>query len=95
MIKITYLFPIIFLVACNSSDSIQSKYKNLLFDESNVYTLYRNSPIDITMRIHVASFDSSNGSTFNMSYCQTAQELFQKNEGSNFKFWCEKGKFKL
>ena len=28
-------------------------------DESNVYTLYRSSPIDIDMRIHMATFDSN------------------------------------
>lgn len=68
------------LIACGNSDSS--------------YTLYRNSPIDEHMRIHVATFNAKDGHDYNMSNCQTAQELFQNQKGVTAKFWCEKGNFK-
>jgi hypothetical protein len=46
------------------------------------------------MRIHVATFNASDGHNYNMSNCQIAQELFQKQDGIKTKFWCEKGIFK-
>jgi hypothetical protein len=46
------------------------------------------------MRIHVASFDSSDGENYNQGNCKIAQELFQKQDGVKTKFWCEKGTFK-
>ena len=80
MIKKLLLFLAVALVACDSSN--------------NFYTLYRNSVTDETMRLHVATFDSSEGHAYNMSNCQTAQELFQKQDGVKTKFWCEKGRFR-
>lgn len=62
--------------------------------QSNTYTLYRNSITDENMRIHVASFDSSDGENYNQENCRIAQELFQKQDGVKTKFWCEKGTFK-
>ncbi len=79
MIKKVLPFLAVALVACDSNDN---------------YILYRNSVTDETMRLHVASFDSSDGHAYNMSNCQIAQELFQKQDGVKTKFWCEKGKYK-
>ena len=73
-------FFVFVLVACGASD--------------NHYTLYRNSVTDENMRIHVSTFDAQDGHAYNMSNCQTAQELFQKQDGVKTKFWCEKGKFR-
>ena len=62
--------------------------------QSDTYTLYRNSVTDENMRIHVASFNSSDGENYNQGNCKIAQELFQKQDGVKTKFWCEKGVFK-
>ena len=80
MIKNALQFLLLVLVACDSSN--------------NYYTLYRNSVTDETMRLHVATFDSSEGHAYNMGNCQIAQELFQKQDGVKTKFWCEKGSYK-
>jgi len=79
MIKKVLPFLAVALVACDSNDN---------------YILYRNSVTDETMRLHVASFDSSDGHAYNKGNCQIAQELFQKQDGVKTKFWCEKGKYK-
>lgn len=68
------------LVGCESSE--------------NFYSLYRNSVLDSSLRIHVATFDASDGLKYNMENCQTAADLFQKQPGVNTKFWCEKGNFR-
>ena len=62
-----------------------------------IYTLYRNSVLDESMRLHVATFDAENGKethSYNMSNCMIAQELFQNQPYVKTKFWCEKGKFR-
>jgi hypothetical protein len=73
------LFITVFIASCSQSDT---------------YTLYRNSVTDEKMRIHVASFNSSDGDNYNQGNCKIAQELFQKQDGAKTKFWCEKGSFK-
>jgi hypothetical protein len=77
--KFISLFSLLFLTACNQSDT---------------YTLYRNSVLDETMRLHVATFDSKDGEKYNQGNCYIAKELFQKQDGVTTKFWCEKGKFR-
>jgi hypothetical protein len=54
--------------------------------DSNGYTLYRNSVAGADMRIHVASFDSTDGDDYNRINCQIAQELFQKQNGVQTNF---------
>ncbi len=65
---------------------------------NNIYTFYRNSPIDNNMRIHIATFDSRDGGTsipfYNKDNCEQARELYSAQPGVISKFWCEKGKFK-
>jgi hypothetical protein len=60
----------------------------------STYTLYRNSVFDEFERIHVATFDASDGHDYNMENCQRAQILFQGQTKIMTKFWCERGKFK-
>ena len=58
------------------------------------YTLYRNSVTDENMRIHVATFEASEGHDYNQGNCKISSELFQKQDGTKTKFWCEKGIYK-
>ena len=61
---------------------------------SNTFTLYRNSVIHANMRVHVASFNTTDGEAYNRENCELAQQLFQAQSGVKTKFWCEKGSFK-
>lgn len=68
--------------------------------DAGVSTLYRNSvaggiddPVSIRQRLHVATFDSTDGGAYNWENCLTAQGLFQAQPGTKVKFWCEKGRF--
>ncbi|MBX4931266.1 hypothetical protein [Rhizobium bangladeshense] len=61
---------------------------------SGSYTLYRNSVLDGSMRLHVASFDSKDGDAYNSDNCRIAAELFQSQPGVTVRYWCEKGAFK-
>lgn len=61
---------------------------------TDIYTLYRNSVLNESMRIHVATFDSSDRHDYNQGNCRIAAELFQKQDGVKTKFWCEKGGYK-
>jgi hypothetical protein len=63
------------------------------FDDG-VYTLYRSSPSNENFRIHVATFDASDGNDYNSENCKIAIGLFEKQEGVTVKYWCEKGRFK-
>lgn len=58
------------------------------------YTLYRNSPLNGAMRIHVATFDAAEGGNYNRDNCATAADLFQRQAGVSARFWCEAGRFK-
>jgi hypothetical protein len=63
-------------------------------DAGGVFTLYRNSPIDATMRIHMATFDSEDGEAYNRVNCDIAVDLFMKQPGVTARYWCEKGRFR-
>lgn len=60
---------------------------------ADTYTLYRNSALDAKMRLHVATFDSTDGASYNRENCDQARELFQGQAGVKTKFWCEPGRF--
>ena len=62
--------------------------------EAGVFTLYRNSPIDATMRIHMATFDSKDGEAYNRGNCDIAVDLFAKQPGVTARYWCEKGRYR-
>lgn len=59
-----------------------------------IYTLYRNSPVDTEVRIHVATFEADQPESYNRQNCQIAREHFQSGAGSVVvRYWCEKGRY--
>lgn len=66
----------------------------------DAYTLYRSSPTDATLRIHVATFDSTEGldvAAYNLENCEYAREAFAARvefAAIGVKYFCEKGLFK-
>lgn len=60
-------------------------------DAEGIYTLYRNSVLDGTARIHVATFNTDNGKNYNAENCSLVADLLQQQEGVNTRFWCEPG----
>lgn len=64
------------------------------FSSRATYTLYRDSSLDPTSRIHVATFDADDGEAYNAENCRTAASLFGRQPGVATRFWCEKGIFK-
>lgn len=59
----------------------------------NIFTLYRNSPIEPNMRIHIATFDAkSEHAGYNRENCNIAQGLFSKQPGVSVRYWCERGR---
>jgi hypothetical protein len=68
-------------------------------------TLYRNSPLDHSMRIHWATFnEAENGGTYNRDNCEMAARLLNANVDASAEregkprdpaagFWCEPGKY--
>lgn len=58
-------------------------------------TLYRNSVLDSTMRIHVATFDAAEvRQAYNFENCQIAAQLFREQPGVNVLYWCEPGHYR-
>jgi hypothetical protein len=75
--------------------------------EDSVFTLYQNSPSDVGARVGVATFDMKvSDPRFNYVECQEAAALYQADwiaktrdkpdlpAAKNFKYWCEKGRYK-
>lgn len=71
---------------------------------SGEVTLYRNSPIDATMRVHFASFNAEESIDFNFQNCMMAARLLNANvaalaeeQGKTVDptagFWCEAGAY--
>jgi hypothetical protein len=58
------------------------------------YTLYRSSPVDPNMRLHIASFDASQKEEYNSGNCDIAANLFRAQPGVTVKYWCEKGRYR-
>ncbi len=59
----------------------------------NIYTLYRSSVLDPTLRIHIATFDAEEGAEYNAENCQLAARLLLSQEGAKTLSWCEAGSF--
>lgn len=59
------------------------------------YVLYRSSPVNAAMRLHVASFDTDQGEAYNRGNCEIARDLFQAQPGVKVKYWCEKGRYRV
>lgn len=62
--------------------------------DSNIYTLYRSSLVDGTLRVHVATFDTNEGAAYNQENCVLAANLFSQQPHVKTQFWCERGRFK-
>lgn len=63
-------------------------------DQVDEYTLYRSSPLDLSARIHLATFDASDRNPYNQQNCEITKELFAKQSGVNVRYWCEKGRYR-
>jgi hypothetical protein len=63
-------------------------------EAGNVYTLYRSSLANDSLRIHVASFNAAGGGTFNRDSCEYTRDLYQAQPGIKTRFWCEKGTYR-
>jgi hypothetical protein len=62
---------------------------------TDIHTLYRNSVLDTTMRIHVATFDAADDAKgYNGENCNLAARLFSEQPGVTTRFWCEKGSYR-
>lgn len=61
--------------------------------DSEVYTLYRDS-ILMEARIHIATFDSSDGRDYNRENCRIARDLFQRQPEVSTNYWCEPGRYR-
>lgn len=68
-------------------------------------TLYRNSDMGATMRVHFASFDAAEKTPYNLNNCQMAARVLNANvaagveaEGRELNerlgFWCEPGPYR-
>lgn len=55
-------------------------------NDSSSYTLYRNSVLDQGMRLHVATFNSSDGDAYNKENCDIASGLFRRQSGVTVKY---------
>jgi lysine/ornithine N-monooxygenase len=75
MKKFLYLISSVVVAGCGQSGS-------------DVYTLYRNSPVDPQMRIHVSTYDAKDGNEYNNENCQIGQKVFQNQPGVTVKYWC-------
>jgi hypothetical protein len=58
------------------------------------YTLYRTSPSDASMRIHVATFDAKETESYNRENCQVAAKLFAAQPSVTVHYFCEKGRYR-
>ncbi|MGQ3286140.1 MULTISPECIES: hypothetical protein [Alphaproteobacteria] len=72
--------------------------------ETAAATLYRNSPLDPSMRVHFASFNAPDKAPFNIDNCEMVARIMNANvDASSAKegksrnqsvgFWCERGDF--
>jgi hypothetical protein len=59
-----------------------------------IFTLYRSSLVTPAMRVHIATFDSTNGGEYNQENCESARQLFQAQPGVKTRFWCEGGRYR-
>lgn len=75
------------LVGCGTQDGeVFTLYRN--------FTLNKDSKVGADARIHVATFDSTDGEAYNRENCEIARVLFQQQPMVVAKYWCEKGRYK-
>lgn len=63
-------------------------------DSPSTFSLIRDSALDPTMRIHVATFDTREGEAYNLENCNLVAVLMQQQPGVTTRFWCERGAFR-
>ena len=63
-------------------------------DSTAPFSLIRDSAIDPTMRIHVATFDTREGEAYNLENCNIVAVLMQQQPGVTTRFWCERGAYR-
>lgn len=84
------------VVYCSAGDNRDFPLQELRAKEAphgQVYTLYRNSVTNPSMRIHVATFDAQEAAVYNLGNAEQARSLFQAQPGVAVKFWWEKGRY--
>lgn len=85
LIKYLAAILIVLLLTCFSS----------LVQASDVYTLYRNSPANENMRIHIATFDADESlPEYNFGNCRIVRDAMINRPHISIEYWCEKGRFK-
>jgi hypothetical protein len=62
--------------------------------DEHQYTLYRSSVVNDSMRVHVATFNASDGEIYNRDGCEYTRRLYQAQPGIKTRFWCEKGGYR-
>ena len=84
------------VVYCSAGDNSDFPLQELRAKgepHGQVYTLYRNSVTNPSMRIHVATFDAQEAAVYNLGNAEQARSLFQAQPGVVVKFWWEKGRY--
>ena len=62
--------------------------------DDHVYTLYRTSVVNDSMRVHVATFDAAGGEIYNRDSCEYTRALYQDQPRIKTRFFCEKGRYR-
>ena len=62
--------------------------------DEDIYTLYRDSVVPGVTRVHIATFDTSDGRDYNRENCMIARDLFLAQDGVAVNYWCEPGRFR-
>ena len=62
--------------------------------DAETYTLYRSSLVDSLGRVHIATFDTTEGEAYNLENCNLVAALLQAQDGVQTRFWCEKGSYR-
>lgn len=81
LFKLAVLASLLCLTACSKTDD-------------GTYTLYRNSTLEPSMRIHFATFDAADGENYNQENCNLTKDLIDKTNNNITRFWCEKGLYR-
>lgn len=88
LLQIAVLSVLVFLSLPTFSDI------GIRVSKDKVYTLYRDSALDKSMRIHVATFDADASQAYNKENCEIARDLFEGQPGVTVTYWCEKGYYR-
>lgn len=63
-------------------------------NRSETYTLYRSSGQDLSMRLHVATFDADERDSYNRDMCARVRDFFTERPFMDSKYWCELGRYR-